>query len=110
MITNIWGFRLALVAVACMGAGQAADRIRYEELQYRLSPSGQVLEHRGFKVTTLDGKEHSGRRLLLESDHVRIFHRNKSWEDLSIDQISRIKISQAGRSFHHVVASAKVPT
>src|SRR6266404_981946 len=109
MTINRWIFRLALVTIGCMGAGQAADRIRYEELLYRLSPLGEVLEHRGFVVTTLDGKEHGGRRLRLESDHVRIFHRDNSWEDLSIDQISRVKISQAGRFFHHVVASAKIP-
>src|SRR5712675_1749722 len=99
----------AFVIFASVGATQAADKIHYEEIPARLGPFGSVLAYRGFTVVTLDGKEHSGRRLRLEPDHVRIFHVNNTWEDLPGDQISRIEISQAGRFFHHIVASAELP-
>jgi hypothetical protein len=92
----------ALFIFVSISSGQAAERIRYEDLPYHLARFGSMLEHRGFSVTTLDGKRHSGRRLLLESDHVRIFHRDQSWEDLAGDEISRIEIRQTGRFFHHV--------
>jgi len=98
-----------LVTLACIGTIQAADKIHYAEIPARIAPFGTVLAYRGFTVTTLDGKEHSGRRLRLESDHVRIFQSAKSWEDLSREQISRIEIRQAGRFFHHVVEGAIVP-
>jgi hypothetical protein len=98
-----------LTFLASIGTIQAADKIRYAEIPTRLAPFGTVLEYRGFTVTTLDGKEHSGRRLRLESDHVRIFQSAKSWEDLSSEQISRIEIRQAGRFFHHVPEGVIVP-
>jgi hypothetical protein len=88
---------------------KAADKIRYEEIPNRLAPFGSVLAYRGFSVVTLDGKKHGGRRLRLESDHVRIFHLNNTFEDLPSEQISRIEISQAGRFFHHIVDSAEIP-
>jgi hypothetical protein len=95
--------------MVCVATGQAADKIRYEEIPNRLAPFGRVLEYRGFNVITLDGKEHNGRRLGLESDHLRVFHSEKSWEDLPSEQIARIEISQGGRFFHHVADSAVIP-
>ncbi|HEV2687441.1 MAG TPA: hypothetical protein VGV35_02770, partial [Bryobacteraceae bacterium] len=111
MTTTISRFlTAALVAIACAATSQAADKIRYDDLPKHLAPFGTVFAFRGFNVTTLDGKQHSGRRLLLERDHLRVFHQgDKSWEDLSGDQISRIEISQGGRFFHHVVGPAQTP-
>ena len=97
---------VAFVTIACAGTALGAEEIRYEAL---LAHLGNDLEHRGFKVVTLDGKEHSGRRLHLESDHVRVFHRRNRWDDLPSEQISRIEISQGGRFFHHIIFSAALP-
>jgi len=108
MTTNLW-VSATLLAIVGSVSIQAAEKIRYEELPTRLAPFGTVLEHRGFNVTTLDGKQHRGRRLLLQSDHVRIFDRKNKWEDLSSGQIARIEISQSGRFIHHVVEGAVVP-
>jgi hypothetical protein len=99
----------AFVALAGIGTCQAAERIRYNEIPDKLGGFGTVLVYRGFKVTTLDGKEHSGRRLRLEADHLRVFYRNNTWEDLPAEQVSKIKISQAGRYFHHIAESAEIP-
>jgi hypothetical protein len=99
----------ALFAIAGASVSHAAETIRYEEIPNRLAPFGTVLAYRSFTVITLDGKKHGGRRLRLESDHVRIFHLNNSWEDLPCEQIKRIEIGQVRRYFHHIVESAEIP-
>jgi len=99
----------ALAMMACSGTGLAAEKIRYEEVPNRLAPFGSVLCYRGFHVTTLDGKKHSGRRLRLESDHVRVFHLDNSFEDLPSEQLSRIEITQTGRFVHHIGESGEIP-
>jgi hypothetical protein len=92
-------FALAFLAAStCM----AATKITYDEIPKHLGRFGAVLAYRGFTVTTSDGKPHSGRRLLLESDHLRIFHRDNSYEDLPGVEVTRIEIRQAGRFFHHI--------
>jgi hypothetical protein len=60
-------------------------------------------------VKTIDGKRHNGRRLLLQRDHVRVFHLDNSFEDLPAAQISRIEITQTGRFLHHIGESAIIP-
>ena len=109
MTTTNWFLHTALAILATASTIQAADKIRYEEIPSHLGPFGSVLAYRGFTVVTLDGKEHNGRRLRLEPDHVRIFHLNNTFEDLTSDRISRIEISQAGRFFHHIATSAELP-
>lgn len=108
MTTNLW-VSVALLTIGGLYTSQAAEKIRYDEIPIRLAPFGTVLAYRGFNVTTLDGKQHRGRRLLLESDHVRVFDRKSKWEDLSSDQIARIEISQRWRFIHHVVENAVLP-
>ncbi|MGA2601973.1 MAG: hypothetical protein ABSH09_33835 [Bryobacteraceae bacterium] len=108
MTTNLW-VSVTLLAIAGLGTSQAAEKIRFDEIPTRLAPFGTVLAYRGFNVTTLDGKQHRGRRLLLQSDHVRIFDRKNHWEDLSSDEIARIEINQHGRFIHHVVENAPLP-
>jgi hypothetical protein len=90
----------ALTILVCAATGQAAEKISYQ----RLMVLGTVIQHRGITVITLDGKQHHGRRMTLEPDHLQI-----NSEDLPSDQISRVEISQEGRFFHHVVNSAIVP-
>jgi hypothetical protein len=107
MRKNILATTIAMAA--CLGSAQAADKIRYEEIPAHLGPFGSVLAYRGFKVVTLDGKQHRGRRLRLELDHLRVFHLNNSYEDLPGEQVTRIEISQGGRYFHHVVENAEIP-
>lgn len=116
MTTNVWALHkafslaaVALAAMACFGAGQAAEKLRYEEIPNRIAPFGSVLEHRGFKVITLDGTEHRGRQLRLDADHLRIFRGGDYWEDLPSDQIQRIEIRQAGRFSHRILESAVIP-
>jgi len=113
MTTRMWFFRrfsaAVIVTIACIASGEAAEKLRYEEIPNRLAPFGTVLAYRGFRVITLDGKAHAGRRLRLESDHVRIFHLNNSYEDLASEQVARIEIRQGGRFFHHIVWSAEIP-
>ena len=111
-MTNKWLLRIlcaALATTACLAAAQGAEKIRYEDIPTRLGAFGTILEYRGFKVITLDGKEHRGRRLGLDADHLRVFHGEKSWEDLPNKQISRIEISQGGRFSHHIIDSAVIP-
>jgi hypothetical protein len=103
-------FLVALAAsLATIGAARAADHIRYDEIPQHLAPFGNVLAYRAFNIMTLDGKRHGGRRLLLESDHLRIFRVDNSFEDIPSEQVSQIAISQAGRFIHHLVESAQRP-
>ncbi len=89
-----------LMILACVSTGQAAEKISYQRLLYL----GSVIQHRGITVTTLDGKQHHGRQMNVEPDHLRI-----NSEDLPSDQIWRVEISQDGRFFHHVVNGAMIP-
>lgn len=95
-----------LLALATASTSMAATKISYDEIPKHLGRFGTVLAYRGFTVTTTDGKTHSGRRLLLESDHLRVFHRDNSFEDLPSFEVTRIEIRQTGRFFHHVVDNA----
>jgi len=97
-----------LLAIICMGAGQAAEKIRFDEIPNRLAPFGTVLAYRAFNVVTLDGQAHEGRRLRLEQDHARIFE-NKTYADLPGEQIARIEIRQTWRFVHHIVEAAEFP-
>ena len=100
---------IALVSVASVGAGQAADKIRYEDIPQHIARFGTVLEHRGFTVVTIDGKKYESRRLRVEADHVELFHGAGPGEKVPSEQIARIEIRQAGRYFHHIEESALGP-
>jgi hypothetical protein len=97
-----------LLVLASAGAGQAAEKIRYDDLWARLAPFGMELDHRVFKVIMLDGKVHRGGRLLPERDHARIFAK-RSFEDLPREQIARIEIRRSWRFVHHIVEALKFP-
>ncbi len=108
MTINRWFPIMAvLMTLACTGAGQAAEKIRYEDLRKRLGPD--MLSNRGFTLVTLDGKKYRSRSVVLEHGHVRLYAKNRLFEDLPSAQISRIEISQGGRFVKHVVASAGEP-
>jgi hypothetical protein len=96
-----------VVALLAASTCTAATKISYDEIPKHLGPFGSVVEHRGFTVTTTDGKMHKGRRLEIYSDHLSIY-RGKSHEDLPKADVTRIEISQAGRFFHHVVDNAEM--
>lgn len=99
----------AFLSGVFMGAGQAAEKIRYEEIPHHIARFGTVLEHRGFTVTTIDGKKHAGRTLRLEADHVELLHGAGPGEKVPADQISRIEIRKTGRYSHHITDSAVIP-
>jgi hypothetical protein len=119
MRKNKWLVRVLIAALATAGLSEAAEKIRCEEIPARLEAFGNVIaqpdgasvviEHRGIVLTTLDGKEHRGRTAHFEPTRVRVFHGKDSVEDLPIEQVSRIEISQGGRFFHHVVGGAAAP-
>lgn len=67
------------------------------------------MEHRGFKVTTVDGKEYRGRKLGLEYSHLRVFRSENQWDDVPSEEVARIEVRQGGRFFHHVANSAVFP-
>jgi len=96
-----------VVALLAASTCTAATKISYDEIPKHLGACGSLLEHRGFTVTTTDGKMHKGRRLEIYSDHLSIT-RGKFHEQLPKANVTRIEISQAGRFFHHVVASAQL--
>jgi hypothetical protein len=107
MTTKLFSSKCFFVlALATAGTSMAATKITYDEIPKHLGAFKTVLAYRGFTVTTTDGRTHSGRRLLLESDHLRIFDRDNSFEDLPNFDVTRIEIRQFGRFFHHVVENA----
>lgn len=97
---------LTLAIAASMGTGLAATKLPYDEIAKRLAPFDNVVAHRGITVTTNDGKAHQGRRLTIAADHLRIFHRDNSYEDLPKSEVKLIAIRQTGRFFHRVVDNA----
>jgi hypothetical protein len=100
--------RLMMTALAATAAAQAAEKIRFEDLQYRIAPYGAVLEHRGVKVVTIDGAAHTGRRLRLDPGRICVFSGDHE-TCLSVERVSRIEVSQGGRFFHHISNSAQIP-
>jgi hypothetical protein len=100
---------LALVSAASIGAAQAADKIRYEDIPQHIASFGTVLYHRGFTVVTTDGKKYESRKLLLEADHVELFLGDRPGEKVPSEQVARIEIRQAGRYFHYVDDGATFP-
>jgi len=105
MTTKLF-FPFLLLTLATAGTSMAATKITYDEIPKHLGAFGSLLEHRGFTVTTADGKMHKGRGLEIYPDHLSI-HRGKYHEDLPKAEVTRIEISQAGRFFHHVVGPTK---
>jgi hypothetical protein len=100
---------VALVSAASVSAGQAADKIRYEDIPQHIANFGTVLFHRGFTVVTVDGKKYESRKLRLEADHVELFLGDRPGEEVPSEQVARIEIRQAGRYFHHIADSAVIP-
>src|SRR5437588_2304370 len=99
-------FVAALVMIACSGTGLAAEQIRYGEIPDRIAPYGTVLEHRDFRVTTLDAKVYSSRKLVISSDRVQILRDGGVGEVLPGDEVSRIEIRQTGRFRHKMLVGA----
>ena len=98
-----------MTALAATAAAQAAENIRYQDLQYRIAPFGGVLDHRGVKVVTIDGAAHTGRKLRLDPGCVCVFGLAGGSTCLSVKRVSRIEVSQGGRFFHHISDSAPIP-
>jgi hypothetical protein len=100
---------IAFVSLVSMGAGQAAEKIRYEEIPDHIGRFGEVLAYRGFTVVTIDGTKYQGRQLRLEADHVVLFRDAGMGDSVPSEQVERIEIRQTGRYIHHVLYSALVP-
>lgn len=98
-----------MTALAVTAAAQAAEKISYKDLQYRIAPFGLAFDHRGVKVVTIDGAAHTGRKLRLDPGRVCVFSGDRE-TCLSVERVSRIEISQGGRFFHHIANSAQIPT
>ena len=81
-------FFAALTLATFTGAGMAATRITYDEIAKRLTGTDGILDHRGITITTTDGKTHSGRRLVVAADHLRIYHPDQTFEDLARDTVT----------------------
>jgi hypothetical protein len=108
-ILSLNRFFLAVLALATFtGSGVAATRITYDEIAKRLAGPDGVLDHRGITIVTNDGKTHSGRRMAVKPDHLRIYHEDRTFEDLPRDTVERIEISQAGRFSHHVAENSQL--
>lgn len=97
-----------MTALAVTTAAQAAEKISFENLKYRITPYGGVLDHRGVKVVTIDGAAHTGRKLRLDPGRVCVFSGDRE-TCLSVERVSSIEISQGGRFFHHISNSAQIP-
>jgi len=95
---------LLLVAITSL----AATRIKYDDLAKSLAATDGVVDHRAITIATSDGKTHSGRRLLIAPDHLRLYHSDNSFEDLAKESVDRVEISHAGRFSHHVVENSQL--
>lgn len=124
MVKRIAGSKLSRAAAVtvwitvCMATAQAAEKIRWEDLQQRFGgnpvcPSGArcdgLVEHRSIDVITRDGSKHHTRRLLIAAGHVRLYDRHNNMEVLSRSDVTRIEIRKRGRYFRRIVDSAVLP-
>jgi hypothetical protein len=100
---------VVLAAIGCVGTAQAAERIRYEEIPNHIGPFGTYIAWRGIAVITVDGVKHSGRQLLLQPDHLRVFRKDDDWEDLPSDHVARIEIRQRGRFLTYAEMAFSLP-
>lgn len=100
---------VAVATCLAVGSMSAAEKVNYQELRNRVAPSNKMLEHRSIKIQTSDGKNHKGRGMVLDTDHVRLFRSDENWEDIPSTRIVRLQVGQGGRFSHHIVESAAIP-
>ena len=72
-------------------------------------PFNKTLDHRSIEIQTSDGKNHKGRSLVMDSDHVRLFYSDQQWEEIPSVEIVMLQVGQGGRFFHHIGESAEIP-
>jgi hypothetical protein len=102
-------FATLLVSMGCVGTAQAAEKIRYEDLRYRLATFGTVVGGFQVKVITRDGSKHTGRALLLSVGSVQILQKNDvAKEDILSEDIARIEIKRGEYLFEYSLGSAEI--
>jgi len=105
MVTKILHLStLTFGLLAATGSIHASEKIRFEDI-----PSHMPLNHRGFNVFTIDGKQHHGRALQVGSGMLRVIRRDDLWEDVPASQVARIEVTQAGRYVHNIADDATAP-
>ncbi len=98
MTNKLFSLKCFLVlALATASTCMAATKISYDEIPKHLGRFGSLLAHRGFTVTTTDGKLHKGRGLEIYSDHLSIY-RGKSHEDAPKSKVHAHR-NQPSRTF-----------
>ena len=113
MTRNLLSRSIIVTALLVAGLGpiEAAEKIRWEDLQRRFGGTSDregLVEHRSVDVITRDGRKHHTRRLLIDNDRVRLDGHRKM-EVLPRQEIRRIEIRQIGRYFHRITDSAIIP-
>jgi hypothetical protein len=98
-----------ILAMGSMGAAQAAEKIRYEDIPNRLAIFGTIVGGFRVKVVTRDGSEHTGRALRLGPNGVLVLGiADALKEEISSEDIARIEIRRGRHLFDSSIASATV--
>jgi hypothetical protein len=92
----------AVTATVLMAAGlgsvQAAEKIRWEDLQERLYQLGEL---RSVNVVTRDGIKHHANRLTMAADHLSLYD-HQNIQDVLRHDVLRVEIRRRKRYCQHI--------
>ena len=84
---------LTVLMAAGLGAVQAAEKIRWEDLQQQVGKLGEL---RSVNVVTRDGHKHHSRELTVAGDHLILLNHQKT-EDIARQDVARVEIRSRKR-------------
>jgi hypothetical protein len=89
---------VTVLIAAGLGTVQAAEKIRWEDLQQHVGKLGEL---RSVSVVTRDGHKHHSRGLTMTGDHLSLLSR-QNIEDVARQDVARVEIRQRKRYYQHI--------
>jgi hypothetical protein len=89
---------VTVLIAAWMDPVQAAEKIRWEDLQNSL---GKLGEYRGVNVVTRDGQKYQAAVLTVAADHLGLYDR-QNVKDVPRQDVARVEIRQRKRYYRHI--------
>jgi len=88
----------AVLMATGLGSVQAAEKIRWEDLQKHVGKLGEL---RSVNVVTRDGHKHHSRGLTMAGDHLSLLN-HQNIEDVARQDVARVEIRQRKRYYRHI--------
>ncbi len=93
---------VTVLMAAGLGSVQAAEKIRWEDLQKRVYQLGEL---RSVNVITRDGIKHHANRLTITADHLSLFD-HQTIQEVPRRDVAGVEIRQRKRHYKHIGENA----